>query len=135
MLASFLMLIALASVNAQVEQPIVAPQETQTQVPAQTPVQPAAEQVPEESQVAEAGADFNQEFAFRHLKAICAIGPRMSTTAGMTAQQTMLQKHFEALGAQVGYQNFLTSTTLASQALRPSCRIWWFAFTRNAKSV
>lgn len=66
----------------------------------------AAEDIPTESQPAEAGAEFDQEFAFDRLKAICAIGPRISATAGMAKQQAMLQKHFEALGAQVGYQNF-----------------------------
>jgi hypothetical protein len=61
---------------------------------------------PIESQIAEAGAEFDQDFAFGHLKAICAIGPRMSTSRGMATQQAMLKKHFEALGAQVGFQNF-----------------------------
>ena len=63
-------------------------------------------ETPIESQIAEAGAEFNEDFAFAHLKAICAIGPRMSTSRGMATQQAMLKKHFEALGAQVGFQNF-----------------------------
>ncbi len=62
--------------------------------------------IPAESQIAEAGEEFNQEYAWTHLKAICAIGSRMSTSTGMAKQQQMIQKHFEALGAQVGYQNF-----------------------------
>lgn len=78
----------------------------QTQQVAQTQQTTVTEEVPPESKVAEAGADFNQEFAFNHLKAICAIGPRISATVGMSKQQKMLHKHFESLGAQVGYQNF-----------------------------
>ncbi|QEG21528.1 M28 family peptidase [Mariniblastus fucicola] len=67
---------------------------------------PAKQDVPPESRIADAGADFNKDFAFNHLKAICDIGPRKSTSEGMATQQAMLQKHFEALGAMVGYQNF-----------------------------
>ena len=87
---------------AQDQQPAAGAQQTQQT----TPTKAAAEEVPPESKVAEAGADFNQDFAFGHLKAICAIGPRVSATVGMSKQQKMLHKHFEALGAQVGYQNF-----------------------------
>jgi hypothetical protein len=101
MLASVLLLFVPAPMMAQQQEP-----QTPTQNAEVESDQAATEQVPEESRVAEAGADFNQEFAFNHLKAICDIGPRMSTTQGMAKQQAMLQKHFEALGAQVGYQNF-----------------------------
>ena len=90
---------------AQDQQPAAGAQQTQQT----TPTKAAAEEVPPESKVAEAGADFNQDFAFGHLKAICAIGPRVSATVGMSKQQKMLHKHFEALGAQVGYQNFNVS--------------------------
>ncbi len=71
-----------------------------------TQAAPQTADSPIESQIAEAGAKFNQDFAFGHLEAICAIGPRMSTSRGMATQQAMLKKHFEALGAQVGFQNF-----------------------------
>lgn len=64
------------------------------------------ETVPPESQVAPADGEFNQDFAFGHLKAFCSLGSRMSTSTGMQQQQQMLQKHFKALGAQVGFQNF-----------------------------
>lgn len=89
----------------------LAAQQGQSTAATQQPATPqvtgqVAVEIPAESQVAEAGADFDQEFAFKHLKAICAIGSRMSTSQGMAKQQAMIQKHFEALGAQVGYQNF-----------------------------
>ena len=71
-------------------------------------VDPAVQEetVPPESQVAPADGEFNQDFAFGHLKAFCSLGSRMSTSTGMQQQQQMLQKHFKALGAQVGFQNF-----------------------------
>ena len=88
-------------------QPTANVQTSQTEsTPQAAKAQQNKPEIPAESQVAEAGADFNQEFAFNHLKAICAIGSRMSTSQGMAKQQAMLQKHFETLGAQVGYQNF-----------------------------
>ena len=70
--------------------------ESQAGIPSQAP----------ESQPAKPGEDFNQDFAFDRLKAICEIGPRMSTSKGMAKQQQMLKEHFEALGAQTGFQNF-----------------------------
>jgi len=44
--------------------------------------------------------------ALGYLQAICAIGPRISGTAGMQQQQELLRKHFEALGAKVETQLF-----------------------------
>lgn len=44
--------------------------------------------------------------AFGYLEAICAIGPRISGTPGMQAQQELIDKHFTALGALVLYQEF-----------------------------
>ncbi len=44
--------------------------------------------------------------AMGYLKTICAIGPRISGTAGMKEQQDLLRKHFEALGAKVETQPF-----------------------------
>jgi len=104
MLASLWVFLASGSLMAQ-DQNSQNAQNAATE-PQQVAAQPVAKQVPEESKVAEVGADFNQEFAFNHLKAICDIGPRMSTSQGMASQQAMLKKHFEALGAQVGFQNF-----------------------------
>jgi glutaminyl-peptide cyclotransferase len=44
--------------------------------------------------------------AMKYLEAICAIGPRISTTAGMQKQQDLIKKHFEDLGAKVAMQPF-----------------------------
>jgi glutaminyl-peptide cyclotransferase len=51
-------------------------------------------------------AAFDGERAMGHLKAICAIGPRMSGTQGMKKQQELLRKHFEELGLKVTMQSF-----------------------------
>lgn len=44
--------------------------------------------------------------AYRYLKEICAIGPRISGTEGMAKQQALIDKHFSDLGAEVRYQEF-----------------------------
>jgi glutaminyl-peptide cyclotransferase len=49
---------------------------------------------------------FDAKRAMGYLDAVCAIGPRMSGTEGMTKQQELIQKHFEGLGAKVAYQRF-----------------------------
>jgi len=49
---------------------------------------------------------FNGERSYGHLKAICALGPRVSGTPAMTAQQKMITDHFTALGAKVIRQEF-----------------------------
>lgn len=106
MTAKFKTLLCLAMMTIGFQPDFLAAQETAVTATQQNPTTQAAKEVPVESQVAETGAEFDQEFAFNHLKAFCAIGSRMSTSQGMAKQQAMLQKHFESLGAQVGYQNF-----------------------------
>lgn len=49
---------------------------------------------------------FNGERAYGYLKDICAIGPRVSGSAGMRQQQAYLKAHFEKLGGQVSFQEF-----------------------------
>lgn len=49
---------------------------------------------------------FNGERAYEHLKAVCAIGPRISGTQGMLDQQAYLTRHFESLGGKVVLQTF-----------------------------
>lgn len=44
--------------------------------------------------------------AFQYLEQICAIGPRMSGSAGMTQQQELLTAHFTQLGGRVSLQQF-----------------------------
>ena len=48
----------------------------------------------------------NAARAFRYLKDICEIGPRISGTDGMARQRELLEGHFTELGAEVGYQAF-----------------------------
>jgi hypothetical protein len=49
---------------------------------------------------------FNGERAFKHLTAICAIGPRVSGTKEMKEQQELVTRHFESVGAKVTLQKF-----------------------------
>lgn len=49
---------------------------------------------------------FNGRQAFQHLEEICAIGRRISGTAGMQKQQELLTTHFKQLGAGVSLQQF-----------------------------
>jgi glutaminyl-peptide cyclotransferase len=44
--------------------------------------------------------------AYRYLEQICALGPRISGSAGMRQQQELLKKHFELLGGKVSLQSF-----------------------------
>jgi glutaminyl-peptide cyclotransferase len=44
--------------------------------------------------------------AFGYLEKLCAIGPRVSGSAGMREQQEMLEKHFTELGGKVSWQRF-----------------------------
>jgi glutaminyl-peptide cyclotransferase len=63
----------------------------------------AADRVPAEALPA---VELDGERAMRYLKAICALGPRMSGTAGMRKQQELLRKHFTDLGGKVRMQEF-----------------------------
>ncbi|MCE9531110.1 MAG: M28 family peptidase [Planctomycetes bacterium] len=49
---------------------------------------------------------FDGKRAMQYLKDLCAIGPRISGSEGMTKQQTILIKHFEKHGAKVVQQKF-----------------------------
>lgn len=50
---------------------------------------------------------FDGAAAYKHLQQICALGPRVSATSGMTKQQELLTKHFESFGAKVERQEFV----------------------------
>ena len=56
--------------------------------------------------------------ALAHLKALCAIGSRVSGSTGMKAQQELVVKHFEANGATVRRQAFT-----AAAASRPNDKV------------
>jgi hypothetical protein len=76
-------------------------EEAEGKEPVRTPF--AADRVPPE---APPPVEINGKRAMDYLKAVCAIGPRMSGTAGMRRQQELLRKHFERLGGKVRMQEF-----------------------------
>jgi hypothetical protein len=49
---------------------------------------------------------FNGARAYEYLTQLCALGPRRSGSAAMTAQQKLLVAHFEKLGGKVELQRF-----------------------------
>lgn len=49
---------------------------------------------------------FDGAQAYEYLKQICNLGPRMSGSAGMQAQQELLLKHFAKFGAETELQKF-----------------------------
>ena len=51
-------------------------------------------------------AGFDGERSYGYLKAICALGNRMSGSPGMKKQQALVEKHFVGLQAKVTYQRF-----------------------------
>jgi hypothetical protein len=51
-------------------------------------------------------APFDGSRAHDYIKQLCAIGPRISGSAGMKKQQEVLEAHFKKLGGQVSWQRF-----------------------------
>lgn len=51
-------------------------------------------------------ADFSGDRAFKHLAAICEIGPRPTGSEAMRRQRAMLAEHFQKAGGQVAGQAF-----------------------------
>ena len=51
-------------------------------------------------------SEFDANASFKYLKAICEIGPRMSTSPGMDRQQQFIKSHFANLDCAVYYQPF-----------------------------
>lgn len=60
---------------------------------------------------------FDGQAAYAHLKQICELGPRMSGSAGMQAQQALLVKHFKRFGADVELQRFKARHPLDGSAV------------------
>lgn len=56
--------------------------------------------------------------AFGYLTEICELGSRTSGTDGMQRQQTLLEKHFTKLGAEVKYQAFDATHPLSGAPVR-----------------
>src|ERR1043166_5776731 len=51
-------------------------------------------------------APFDGKRAIRYLQSICELGPRISGSKSMRAQQQIIKKHFEEIGAKVTFQSF-----------------------------
>jgi glutaminyl-peptide cyclotransferase len=60
---------------------------------------------------------FDGSAAYGYLKQLCDIGPRMSGSPGMAAQQKLLVDHFEKLGAKVTRQEFKARDPLTGNAV------------------
>jgi len=58
------------------------------------------------SQLALADIPFNGTQAYEYLEQICALGPRVSGSTGMQAQQRLLVEHFQKCGGQTRFQEF-----------------------------
>lgn len=56
--------------------------------------------------------------AFGYLKAVCAIGPRISGTPGMEEQQSLIKDHFTRLGGEVRFQGFDVAHPQTGQPVR-----------------
>ena len=56
-------------------------------------------------------AAFDGDRAHDYLKQLCAMGPRISGSAGMKKQQEFLEAHFKKLGGQVTWQRFTAKQT------------------------
>ena len=51
-------------------------------------------------------SQFDGQRAYGYMRALCALGNRMSGSEGMLRQQELLAKHFKELGIEVEYQRF-----------------------------
>ncbi|MEM8946722.1 MAG: M28 family peptidase [Planctomycetota bacterium] len=60
-------------------------------------------------------AFFDGERSYEYLKAICALGNRMSGSVGMQKQQALMEQHFTQLGASVNYQRFEANNPLSGK--------------------
>ena len=69
-------------------------------------VQVVPEQPPQVKAAPDKPKHFDGDKAWRHLQAVCNIGPRISTSPGMLQQQRYLEKHFKANGGEVLKQEF-----------------------------
>jgi glutaminyl-peptide cyclotransferase len=67
---------------------------------------PAADRFAEDRAPDIKAVPFDGARALEYIKALCAIGPRISGSDGMKKQQEMLQKHFETHGGIVEWQKF-----------------------------
>lgn len=62
-------------------------------------------------------AAFDGKRALEYLEEVCKIGPRISGSEGMTKQQELIAKHFEALGVKATYQRFSAKQRSAKKSV------------------
>jgi glutaminyl-peptide cyclotransferase len=80
-------------------------------------------------------AAFDGARAMGYLKAVCAIGPRMSGTEGMRKQQQLLRKHFEDLGLKVTMQNFRAKQVTVKDEINMTNMIVCFAPEKTKRVI
>ncbi len=81
----------------------------------QTPTVATPQNGTDEPVVDSAPSQFDAEEAFKHLKAICKIGPRVSASLGMKKQQAYIQDHFKKIGGRVLSQAFTVRSPYTGQ--------------------
>lgn len=57
-------------------------------------------------------SSFDGAYAYMVLRAVCELGPRVSTSQAMLKQQQMIRDHFAELGAQIIEQDFMVAHPL-----------------------
>lgn len=65
-----------------------------------------------ESDASTSNSTFDGAYAYSILKAVCDLGPRVSTSQAMLQQQQMIRDHFTELGAKIIEQDFLVAHPL-----------------------
>jgi len=80
-------------------------------------------------------AAFDGKRAMDYLKAVCAIGPRMSATDGMKKQQELLRKHFEKLQIPVKMQAFEARQLSLTRGVDMANMIVSFAPERTRRAI
>lgn len=63
-------------------------------------------------------SQFDQLAAFGYMKDVCAIGPRVSATAGMRKQQKYIQDHFKKIGGKIFNQPFSARSPYTGKNVR-----------------
>lgn len=66
---------------------------------------------------------FNGKRAYGYLQEICDLGPRISGSQAMAAQQKRLQEHFKELGGRVSWQEFTARNPLTGKVEVPMANL------------
>ena len=107
-IASVVVLCCSPATPLQAQSDTIAPPQTAGGDAGAGVIQVVPEQPPQvkEAPAAKKPKHFDGDKAWRHLQAVCNIGPRISTSPGMLQQQRYLEKHFKANGGEVLKQEF-----------------------------